>query len=613
MKTSCLAALFTGLSYPVLAQSGPGYRVQLDLTATPNDQVRVVVNTPKVREAQATYVVPATVPGTYSRDNYGRFVRDFRALDKKGRALPTQQLEPGVFRIDQAKKLARLEYLVDDTWDVPQDSTFIFQPAGTNFDAGRSFVLNQFGLYGYLEGHKMQPYEVTVTKPADLHGATALAVRRPSPTQDVFTAPDYVALADGPVLYSRPDTTSFRSGGANIRFAVFSESGQVKARQLARYLRPTASALASFFGQMPVPQYQFLFYFVDPKSSAVKPKDGKYGALEHSYSSLYFLPEIADSARLKKLVLDVASHEFLHVLTPLNVHSREIGEFDFRNPKMSQHLWLYEGTTEYFAHLAQVRAGLITPDEFRQTMRQKIVGAQRYPSVSFTEMSRNILVPPYKDMYSNVYEKGALLAFLLDIRIRELSQGRQSLRDVVLKLREKYGPTRSFEDDQLIPEIVALTHPEVQQFFDRYVVGKEPLPLEEYLGKIGWQYVATGTRTERGFGQFGFQYNPATKQFVVAGTSPERNAFGLRPGDAVLAVNGTVVEPTNAQQLLRPLLDAASTPVTLRVQPAGAATPEDRKGQPRDFQLELKNVVQPLENPTPVQAQLQKQVLTAGQ
>ena len=34
-------------------------------------------------------------------------------------------------------------------------------------------------------------------------------------------------------------------------------------------------------------------------------------------------------------------------------HSEEIGNFDFQKPKMSRHLWLYEGLTEYAAHHTQ--------------------------------------------------------------------------------------------------------------------------------------------------------------------------------------------------------------------------------------------------------------------
>jgi predicted metalloprotease with PDZ domain len=31
---------------------------------------------------------------------------------------------------------------------------------------------------------------------------------------------------------------------------------------------------------------------------------------------------------------------------------------------MSEHLWMYEGVTEYFANLFQINQGLITEDEF---------------------------------------------------------------------------------------------------------------------------------------------------------------------------------------------------------------------------------------------------------
>ena len=61
---------------------------------------------------------------------------------------------------------------------------------------------------------------------------------------------------------------------------------------------------------------------------------------------------------------DFAAHEFFHIVTPLNIHSEQIQPFNFTNPEMSRHLWLYEGMTEYFAGNAQVKAGLITIDEY---------------------------------------------------------------------------------------------------------------------------------------------------------------------------------------------------------------------------------------------------------
>ncbi|WP_078010653.1 PDZ domain-containing protein [Hymenobacter sp. CRA2] len=611
---AAVGALFTLTAQAQTAAPAGAYRINVATQpAASSDQLRIVVNTPPVREDQVTYVMPSVVPGSYSKKDYGRFVQDFVAYDDKGKKLKVKREGDNLFVIDKAKKLARLEYSVDDTWDAKQDDSYIFQPGGTNFDGGTAhpnFVLNHYGLYGYLEGYKMLPYEVKVQHAPELYAATGLPARRTS-TEDTFTADSYVSLADGPILYSKPDTTSFVAGGARIGVAVVSEMGKVKARQVAETMRPMAEALGQFFGKMPVPRYEFLMYFPDFQTSTViNRKTGGFGAMEHSYSSVYFLPERDDTAALNDMVREVASHEFLHMLAPLNIHSREIGEFDFRDPKMSQHLWLYEGVTEYFAHLVQVRAGLTTEEQFRETMQEKIRDADKYPAgVSFTEMSRRILESPYDKMYENVYKKGALIGLLLDIRIQELTSGKKTLRDVMLALRDKYGPSRSFEDAQLIPEVVALTHPDVQQFFDRYVVGTEPLPLAEYLSKIGWNYADRAPAKVLAFGQLGFRYDEKKQEFQAAEVTPQTNAFGLQNGDVIVAVDGQPVTLQNAERQLRPLVEEpdAKTPVRLTVR-RGTTTTE-AKAVPREYEVEIRYYLKPSAAATPAQQALRQQLL----
>ena len=604
-----LLGLLLAAATTARAQQPAGYQIALDLQHVTDDRVPVVVRTPPVTADEVTYVMPSVIPGSYSRKDYGRFVTDFAAYDDRGQKLKVKRLTPNQFTISNARRLARLEYRVNDTWDARQDDNFIFQPGGTNFEAGRDFVLNHYGLYGYLDGYKMLPYQVTITKPADLYGATALPKQAVSATQDVYSAPSYVTLADGPILYARPDTVSFVSGGARISVAVVSENGVVRAAQVGALMRPMAGALAQYFGQMPVPAYHFLLYFPGLNSPLVS-KNGGFGAMEHSYSSVYFLPELPDSARVRSMVQEVASHEFLHMLAPLNIHSREIGEFDFRDPKMSQHLWLYEGATEYLAQLVQVRGSLITPDEFRKRLREKIGNSQKYANVSFTTMSRQILDAPYKDMYQNVYEKGALLALLLDIRLRELSQGRQGLRDVLLALRQQYGPTRSFEDPDLIPEIVALTNPQIQDFFDRYVIGSEPPPYAAYFQKIGWHYAPEEAGSVLAFGSLGLGYDADKQQFKVADTKAANNAFGLRTGDIIVAVNGQAVNMGNAEALLRPLVEPTSpAAVTVRFQTSAAAAPQERRATPRRFDVQRQNVLDVDPAATPEQQALRAEML----
>ena len=549
MKRDFLLSALLLLSPVAMAQQA--YTVSLDLKNVKNDQVRVVVNTPEIKEDKITYIIPSVIPGSYAQKDYGRFVSKFRAYDAKGRKLKTAQQGKNLFVISKAHKLARLEYLVDDTWDVEKEDNYIFQPGGTNIDANNNFVINHFGFYGYLEGYKMLPYTVNIQKPEHLLAATSLPVNRQSPEQDVVQASDYVRLADAPIMYSRPDTASFRTGSTTVSVAVHSETGKVSAEEVREMIKPLATALTNFFGGMPVDRYQFIMYFPAMGQSKVT-RYGGYGALEHSYSSMYFLPEQTGDD-LRNMVLDVASHEFLHILTPLNVHSEEIEYFDFKDPKLSQHLWLYEGVTEYFSHLVQLHEGLKTYESFQKEMMEKMRRASEFREVSFTEMSRRIIEPEYQEMYTNVYQKGALIGFLLDIRLKELSRGQMGLRELMLDLSRQYGPNKPFKDDELIDVIVARTYPEIRQFFNDYVIGDTPLPYEQYYRKIGWDYTGKKEGTKLTFGDFRLGYEKQRKFFWIA--EPLDNRFGLQKYDILYAINGEPLTEENIYQLLRPVLE----------------------------------------------------------
>jgi predicted metalloprotease with PDZ domain len=533
----------------VIAQSK--YEITADLSSVKKDKVKVVVKTPLVTAETVDWVVPKMIPGSYSVKDFGRFVEGFTALDEKGKKLPVKKDGNNVFTISDATRLKRIEYFVNDTWDAENDN-FIFQPGGTNIEAGKNFVINHQGFWGYLEGFKMIPYEITIIKPNGFYGSTALQKKSENATKDVFYAQDFVRLVDNPVMYCIPDTISFLSGKTRVNISVYSATGVVKSAQIKEILTPLASSLTRFFGQMPVSQYHFIMYFPEAKKSAIN-QFGGYGALEHSFSSMYFLPEMASAQRLKSMVLSIAAHEFLHILTPLNIHSKEIANFDFRNPVMSQHLWMYEGITEYFADLIQVRNELTTYREFQNEISSKIASASKFQDVSFTEMSRNILTPEFKEMYMNVYFKGALFGLLLDIRLHELSEGKMSLKDLMLRLSEQFGPDRPFEDNELIDIIVAESYPEIGLFFDQYIIGNTPLPFEEYFYKVGWNFYPEQELMVKTYGDFKYKLNEKSGRCEIIKTESNANVFGFENGDEILEINAQLVTIDNYDKLLKPI------------------------------------------------------------
>ncbi|MFD2246808.1 peptidase M61 [Pontibacter ruber] len=607
-RFALLSTLLSSLSVAALAQQD--YNILLDLKNIKNDQVKVVVHTPAVKEDKITYIIPSVIPGSYSQKDYGRFISKFKAYDNRGKRLKTKQEGVNQFTITKADKLARLEYLVDDTWDVEKDDNYIFQPGGTNIEANQNFMINHFGFYGYLDGYKMLPYTIAVQKPAHLYGATALAIEHKAPEQDIVRAPDYVRLADGPLMYSRPDTASFRSGNTRVSIAVHSETGTVKAKQVQEMITPLATALTNFFGGMPVDNYHFIMYFPKYTPESKVAKYGGFGALEHSYSSMYFLPEQQNEENLRSMVLDVAAHEFLHILTPLNVHSEEIEYFDFKDPKLSQHLWLYEGVTEYFSNLVQLQEGLKDYPTFQQEMMGKIESSSKYENVSFTEMSRHIIEPKYQEMYPNVYEKGALIGLLLDIRLQELSKGKMGLRELMLQLSKKYGPNKPFKDDELIDVIVAATYPEIRQFFDQYVTGSNPMPYQEYFQKIGWGYADKKMGSAYTFGQFRMGFEKTRKFFWIA--EPLDNQFGFVMYDVLRSINGQALTEANIYELAGPLLEVKNNkPVEIEYIRENKLY--KKTFTPARIEKELQFVIEDNPAATPEQLRLRQQVLKVGE
>ena len=277
------------------------------------------------------------------------------------------------------------------------------------------------------------------------------------------------------------DTVHLRLANADILISVYSPNGKIKASEVAHELKPLLKAQLHYLGgRFPVNNYAFLIVM------SAHLKNGSYGALEHAQSSFYYLPEDSIGV-MGPVIRDVSAHEFFHIQTPLNLHSEEIGSFDFENPKMSKHLWLYEGLTEYAAQHMQLQGGLITLEEFLQRMTEKYrsMNFSYDNSIPFTKLSKGVL-DKYKEEYGNVYQKGALIGLCLDLYLRSETDGRYGTQQLVRDLSARFGPDKSFQDEDLFKLIAETTKIKgINQFFSDYVSGSKALPLASLLPQIG--------------------------------------------------------------------------------------------------------------------------------
>ncbi|MFY7909715.1 MAG: PDZ domain-containing protein [Emticicia sp.] len=530
------------------SSNGSTYQYSVDLTKVENDKLEVTLINPKISTDEITFRLPKTVPGTYSTDDYGRYLSDFKAFDSKGNQLTTNKLDVNSYTIKDAKKLHKIIYKIDDTWDSPEiKGTKIFEPTGSDIVAGKEFSINTHCFFGYFDGMKQVPYQVTFTKPDGFYGATSMVAKSSTATTDVFEMNNYMDLVDAPILYTQPDTTVLKIGGADILVSVFSPNKKATSKEIAANINTLLEAQKEYLGgKLPIKKYAFLIVLSD------NPNLTSYGALEHSYSSFYYLPE-GTSQALSQTVKDVASHEFFHIVTPLNIHSEEIGNFDYNDPKMSKHLWMYEGLTEYAAGHMQAKYNLITLPKYLDMLRQKISTMKSMKdNLPFTEMSANVL-DKYKNQYMNVYNKGALIGLCLDIKLRQLSDGKYGTQNLMQDLSKTYGKTVSFKDDELFDKITSLTYPEIRQFFATYVEGKEPLPLTDILQSVGIEYVVEATTKQASLGGIAIGFNQATNRLKVANIDKVNDfgkAMGYKANDELISINGKAMDMMSVQSVM---------------------------------------------------------------
>lgn len=478
-------ALCLCLSGSAAAQRSPiGYAI--DLTDRADDQFRVTGWVSGLTPDNAVYQFAATAPGTYQVMDIGRFVRSFEAFDAAGKPVPVERVSVNQWKLGDAPRVRTIRYSIAETWDTKVDRHEVYLMCGTSMEQDH-VLINPHAVIGYPTGMQARPIRLRIKYPASWKVGTALERDRGG----AYLAEDYDHLVDSPILLGRLSEARTRVTGVPVQIFTYSKTDKIKSAQLLGAMDEMLQAAGRFLGKLPVDRYTFLYHFEDRPA----------GAWEHSLSSEYVLLEGEFTDSLGRYVTDIAAHEFFHIVTPLNIHSEIIQHFNFVTPVPSQHLWLYEGTTEWAAHAMQLRSGLKSPEEYLKKVIQKMqIDRANFDS---TYSLRELALTSYSDsgqaQYVNIYMRGALTAGLLDIRLLELSGGTRGLQDLIADLTRKYGKQRAFPEATLVDTLVAMTYPEIRDFFDRYVWESERLPIAEYYGKMGIRLVESPDGTPERF------------------------------------------------------------------------------------------------------------------
>ena len=252
--------------------------------------------------------------------------------------------------------------------------------------------------------------------------------------------------------------------------------------------------------------------------------------------------------------LTLVAHEYFHLWNVKRIRPDALGPFDYTGENYTRLLWVAEGVTSYYENVLVLRAGLMSAKDFLDGNARAFQALQNTPGrleVSAEESSFDAWIKYYRPDENSInstvsyYDKGAILALLLDLEIRRRSRGARSLDDVMRHLYDEFGKKgRNFtpEDFQRAAELAAGAS--LEQFFSRYVRGREELDYNAALEAVGLRLETTapaeGGRAAAERAYFGATLVQDGDRLVVRNVPAGTPAYdqGLSANDQIVAVDG---------------------------------------------------------------------------
>jgi predicted metalloprotease with PDZ domain len=205
---------------------------------------------------------------------------------------------------------------------------------------------------------------------------------------------------------------------------------------------------------------------------------------------------------------DLAAHELFHAWNVKRIHDAALGPFDYTRECYTRLLWLYEGFTDYLAHVIILRAGITQPRDFYRMLAEdwpKYANRPGRNETPLSELSFETWVKQYKpsENFTNravsYYEKGFWTGMALDLELRLGTGGRRGLPELIRRLWERFGKRdRPIVDGDVRDAAAALAGRRMDRFFDRYIEATDELPLPALWRRAGLAVTARAEWDESG-------------------------------------------------------------------------------------------------------------------
>ncbi len=471
---------------------------------------------------------PAWTPGYATIWNYGQNVTDLTAEDQTGHSLTTQRISENRWVIvSRDAREIRFRYLVRA---IDTDKDLGFVQAYLDSTGG---WYNGAAIFPEIDGFRFMTHIVRFRMPDGWRIATAM---RPSPHQEGYQVRDYDELVDSPVQlghFLRADITV-----ANVPIGiVVAGITTIDLPGLAEMIKTIAEYQFALMHGPGIDRYLFIFH-AGSKGA---------GGLEHQNSVTISL-RMQEFAGKDTWLKVVAAHELFHEWNAKRIHTKLFDRYDYSQIQRSKQVWFAEGITAYYTDLTLYRVGLITKEQLYASLAEILdlyENNRAHSRLSWEDISWYI----WDEEIREGLGVWLLPGWMIDLKIRDLTDNRTSLDDVMRFLNVWYGdPGRGYEEGGVGAICTAVAQCDLRPFFDRHIAGYEPFPYDSLFAAAGLRWQTTPREVADAGCEFFWSLQACVKAIDLNVNGPAF-AAGLREGDIVSTINGQSCK--NRQDLAR--------------------------------------------------------------
>ena len=415
------------------------------------------------------------MPGYYQLMDYAKSVENLAAIGENGKHIAVEKLSDNTWLISGIKgRPFSVKYTVN---------TYKQFVANSYIDSAHAYLIPE-NTFLYIEDHLNLPVSVgfSVNK-AWTKIATGLdpVVNKPNE----FTASDFDILYDCPVLIGDlQELPPFKVKGIEHRFIGYN-IGDFDHGLFMSNLKKIVDAATAVIADIPYKQYTFI---------GIGP--GR-GGIEHlNNTTISFNGSGLDKPGAMNRVMNFIAHEFFHNYNVKRIRPFELGPFDYDKGNRTNLLWVSEGLSVYYEYLVVKRAGLADAATLFSNFEGNLNAHENNPGRLYQSLQQASYGTwsdgPFgtqgneKGRSISYYDKGPLVGLLLDFEIRNATQNKGSLDDVMRLLYQKYylQKQRGFTEAEFQSACEQVAGISLSSFFE-YVYTTKELDYAKYLAYAG--------------------------------------------------------------------------------------------------------------------------------